>query len=75
LELICHTFQALAVFNGSSWVVDTAWADHDEETVVFLRDDFDTFSAATDGGLQRFFGSWQFGGQEGWWNERVIAEN
>jgi hypothetical protein len=55
--------------------VQRAWADHDEETVIFLCDDAGGVFAALDYRLLGVCGDRDLGGEELGWNERVVSED
>lgn len=74
-QLVGELDEAGAVFYGSFGVVEGAWADHDEETVITLLDDFDGLFAAFVDCVERGLARWEFGGEELWWNERVVAQD
>ena len=55
--------------------MDAAWADHDHESVILLGDDVGAFAAAAEHGLEGDLGGSDLVGEQGWRDERVVAED
>jgi hypothetical protein len=75
LKLIGKSLETLAVLKCELWVVQRAGADHDEETVILLRDDVGGVFAALDYRLLGVGGDGNLGGEELGWDERVVSED
>ena len=75
LVLLLELKEAVAVFEGHGGVVDGAWSDNDEETVlaVFALDDGAGIGTAFQDRLSRCVGQCDFMLEEVWWGEWVVA--
>ena len=74
-QLLGESLETVTVLEGGLRVVDGAWADHDEETVVLLGDDLDAFFAAAKHRLLGGLCDGDLGGQELGRDQRVVAED
>ncbi len=74
-ELVGQGLQARAVLQRGGWVVDGAWADDDEHTVVVVHDDVDGIFAAFDHGLEGGFGDWDLGEEKLGWDQWILSED
>lgn len=74
-ELRGEGLEAATVLDCCGRVVEGAWTDDDEETVVFAHDDVDGLVAAADDGLEGGVGHGDLGGEEGGGDQGILSQD
>lgn len=74
-KFFCQRLEQVGVVHGGLLVVQRAWPDNDQQTVVLLLDDGRGLLTSTDDRLQGVLGGWDLSDEELWGDEGVAGED